>query len=164
MEQAIFIPAMIKTIPSPYDYSAIWTHLEAKGKQIFGRSFSLYHDDAEVVLKLIIWAIKDEELAVLHNINLDKGILLAGPVGCGKTSLIKLARYFLPYFKRHPLISCRNVAHDYAANGYPVITRYTKNSFHTWGSLPQYPDGPLPLPICFDDLGLETEVQYFGNA
>ena len=151
-----------KTISNPiintkshYNYSELWNKLEAKGKQLYGKQFCFHNQDSDIILRLLIWFMQDIDLAAENNINLFKGILLTGPVGCGKTSLMNLMRYLLPPSFSHRMKSCREVAFEYANEGYPVIRRYTKKCFQF--------DSPLPITICFDDLGLETEMQYFGN-
>jgi ABC-type bacteriocin/lantibiotic exporter with double-glycine peptidase domain len=42
---------------------------------------------------LICYFLDDQNTAAKLNIDLTKGILLSGPVGCGKTTLMKLMRY-----------------------------------------------------------------------
>lgn len=128
-----------------------------KGRHLYGPRFKLYEQDAPVLIKLLIYFLQDGPLAKAHQIELHKGILVSGPVGCGKTSLMNLLRFLLPAPDRYCIKPCRDIAFDYARDGYEVIHRYNKRSFIQ--SMPR-----LPLTICFDDLGLEPIVQYFGNT
>ena len=89
-------------------------------------------------------------------LDLEKGILLTGPVGCGKTSLMNLLRYLLPMDLRHRLYSCREISFEYSRDGHTAIHRYTKGSF----SVKKFE----PIIYCFDDLGLENETQHYGNT
>lgn len=66
--------------------------IQSKGKEIFGEHFNISPEDDEVVQKLLTWFMQDEQQAKHFNINLHKGVLLTGPIGCGKTSLMTLMR------------------------------------------------------------------------
>src|SRR6185369_3407117 len=84
------IPETITTLPGRYNYPGCWLFLQEKGKALYGRKFRLCPEEGAVIAKLLIWALKDSESAQQRNIDLGKGIMLTGPVGCGKTSLMKL--------------------------------------------------------------------------
>ncbi len=156
-----FIPDIITSIHGPFPYRACWVYLEEKGQIAFGPHFSLYPQDGEIILKLLAWALKDEAQAAKHNISLDKGILLSGPVGTGKSSLLHLLRWILPPERRYAIKPCREIAYEFGEEGFPVFSRYTRQSFHRTHTID---DEPLPRTICFDDLGREPIVQHFGNT
>lgn len=143
------IPECISSIKGPCGYADCWQFLETKGQMAFGPQFQLHPADGEIILKLLAWALKDEQQAARHRLHLRKGIMLTGPVGCGKTSLMKLLRWLLPPAQRYAVKPCRETAFEFGEEGFPVLTRYTK----------QY-----VKPLCLDDLGRETAVQYFGNT
>ena len=75
------------------------------------------------------------------------GILLSGPVGCGKTSLMTLIREFHDPQKKYILKSSRDIASEFHQDGFGVLQRY----------------GKARKPICLDDLGVEQTMRYFGN-
>jgi energy-coupling factor transporter ATP-binding protein EcfA2 len=139
-----------------YDYEACRAQLEYQGKAIYGPKFRLYPADEAVITQLLAWALRDEVTADKFHLDLHKGLLLTGPVGCGKTSLMSLLRPLLPPAQRYAMKPCREIAFEFASEGYPVISRYSRQSFH--------PAMQLPAAICFDDLGLEATIQYFGNS
>lgn len=80
--------------------------------------------------------------------DLNKGLLLVGPVGCGKTTLLRL-------LMRNPrqgfgVVSCRQVAGRYQAEGADGLAVYEEAHFSGG--------------VVFDDLGTETmPVKYYGT-
>jgi DNA replication protein DnaC len=87
------------------------------------------------------------------NIDLDKGILLTGPIGCGKTSLMHLMKYLTPTEYKFFVKSCRDVSFEFIQEGYPILHKYSTGKL--------YPSQSKAL--CFDDLGTENNLKYFGN-
>ena len=127
--------------------------MERKGKELFGEHFNIHYQDHELLFKLLIYVIRDKENAERLNIQLNKGILLSGPVGCGKTSLMSILRFFPPIDSRYVMKSCRDVSFEFIQEGYAVIIRYSRNSFNH----------EKPRVYCFDDLGTEQSLKYYGN-
>jgi hypothetical protein len=141
----------IRTIVNHYEPQFI--ELEKRGKEIYGPLFRILETDKQVIIKLIAYFLKDEAIATQLEIKLDKGIALVGPIGCGKTSLMNLMRFFQPAPQRFILRSCRDVTFDFIREGYETIHRYSFRSFHDHE----------PRAYCFDDLGIENNLKYFGN-
>lgn len=127
--------------------------LEKKGVEIYGQHFRIFEQDKFLICRLICYFLKEEKCAELLKINLRKGVLLTGPVGCGKTTLMNLMRFFEPAQSRFVLKSCRDISFDFIKDGYETIHKYSRNSFN------QY----QPKTYCFDDLGTENNLKYFGN-
>ena len=127
--------------------------MERKGKELYGEHFNIHSQDYELLFKLLIYVIRDKENAERLNIQLNKGILLSGPVGCGKTSLMSILRFFLSIDSRYVMKSCRDVSFEFIREGYEVIIRYSRNSFNH----------DKPRVYCFDDLGTENNLKYYGN-
>ena len=151
----ILIPPQIKTMRSHFNYQTIWHFLHTKGIEFYGSSFSLQPADAETILKLIVWFVQDKDQVQNFQLDLSKGILLLGSVGCGKSSLINICRFLLSADKRHSIKSCRDVSFEFAREGYETIQRYSKGSFTPYKGEPK--------TYCFDDLGSKSKVQFYGN-
>ena len=149
------IPSQINGIKSTFNYPQIWQFLHDKGIELFGKNFQLHAEDADLILKLIAWFIKDEKQADALKIDLDKGILLLGPVGSGKTTLMSCCRFLLPAEKRHSIKSCRDVSFEFAKDGHEIFHKYTRGSFTQ--------EKFEPKTYCFDDLGLESNMNFYGN-
>jgi len=76
-----------------FDFFRILKHLDVKGKLLFGEQFKIYDWDKDILMKLGTYFIRDLENCKKLGIDPDKGILLSGPVGCEKTSLMKLLKH-----------------------------------------------------------------------
>ena len=129
-----------------YDFDKMLIYLDAKGKLLFGKKFKIYTEDREILYKLCNYQIKDWRTCKKLGIDPKKGILLSGPVGCGKTSLIKLIRHLTPHYPFYNLIPSRNITFAFNHIGYSVIEQYGDHQFY-----------------CFDDLGVEPTGRFFGK-
>lgn len=129
-----------------YDFPKILIYLNAKGKLLFGPEFKIYDEDKDILLKLCSYFIKDKENCTKYEIDIDKGILLSGPVGCGKTSLMKLLKHLVPLQRPYLIAPCRNIVFGFNHLGYKIIEDYGDSS-----------------PICFDDLGVEPMGRHYGK-
>lgn len=130
-----------------YDLKESIAFLEKMGKSRYGDQFKLYKEDHQVIYKLLIYSIRDEENCKKHKIDPNKGILLTGPVGCGKTSLMTLIKFFLPPELGHVMKPAREVAFEFNTHGHQIIQRHA-----------------TPKTIfCYDDLGVEQIMKHYGN-
>lgn len=148
------IPPEIKTIQSRFDYVKHWQSFEEKGKKHYGNNFCLRGEDAVVVIKLLAWMLGDEAVATEYKIALHKGILLCGPVGVGKTSMMQLLKEVVKKEEPYKIYSCREIAFEFSKKGFEVVQRYGHGSFYVYPYTPQ--------ACCFDDLGLEMIMQHYG--
>lgn len=129
-----------------YDFDKMLVYLNAKGKLLFGKKFRIFEEDREILFKLCNYYIKDETNCKKLGIDVHKGILLSGPVGCGKTSLMKLLRHIVPHRKPYEVIPTRNITFAFNNIGYKTIEDYGDKRFY-----------------CFDDLGVEPTGRHFGK-
>jgi GTPase SAR1 family protein len=136
-----------------FDFTKCLSQIETIGKQIYHPTFKLFAEDYEIIFKLLVYFFKDNVGAEKYGISFRKGILLSGPVGCGKTSLMNILRYFQPQDERFVLKTCRDISFEFIKEGYPTIHKYSKHSFNKNN----------PRTYCFDDLGIENNLKYFGN-
>jgi hypothetical protein len=139
--------------PTTIDFNWCLNFLEKRGRELYGQKFKIYEQDHSIIYKLIIYFIGDKPEAEKLGLNLDKGILLTGPVGCGKTTLMNLMRFVPPPERNHLMKSCRDVSFEFIQEGFEVINRYSKMSFNSGH----------PKIYCFDDLGAEQSLKYYGN-
>jgi energy-coupling factor transporter ATP-binding protein EcfA2 len=121
-----------------YDFEKIKTYLNIKGHILFGKNFKIYKEDEPLLFKLCCYFIQDHYSCAQMGIDTNKGILLSGPVGCGKTSLMKLLPHLAPHKTNYEMVPARNIVFNFNASGFEILEKYnqTKN-------------------YCFDDLGVE---------
>jgi len=138
---------------SHYNYHEIILWLEKKGSELYGNDFKILETDYTIIYKLIAYFLKDEVACFQFNINLNKGILLSGPVGCGKTSLMNLMKNLTPTEHKFYVKPCRDISFEFIQEGYEVIHKYSKGKLYQSDA----------KTICFDDLGTENNLKYYGN-
>ena len=129
-----------------YDFEKIKTYLNIKGHIIFDKNFRLYKEDEPLLFKLCCYFIQDHWACAKMGIDTNKGLLLSGPVGCGKTSLMQLLTYLAPHKTNYEIIPVRNIVFNFNAAGFEVLEKYndTKN-------------------YCFDDLGNEPTGCHYSK-
>ncbi|TRW96386.1 ATPase [Flavobacterium gawalongense] len=136
-----------------YNYQEVILWLEKKGLELYGNHFKILESDYPIIYKLIAYFLKDEATCFQYNINLNKGILLSGPVGCGKTSLMNLMKHLAPIEHKFFVKPCRDISFEFIQDGYLIIHKYSKGKLYE----------SEPKTICFDDLGTENNLKYYGN-
>ncbi|MBP2284802.1 DNA replication protein DnaC [Flavobacterium sp. CG_23.5] len=136
-----------------HNYPEIILWLEKKGVELYGNHFKILESDHPIIFKLIAYFLKDEQTCFQFNINLNKGIMLSGPVGCGKTSLMNIMKHLTPIEHKFYVKPCRDISFEFIQDGYEIIHKYSKGR--------QYQSEAKT--ICFDDLGIENNLKYFGN-
>ncbi|WP_136468588.1 ATPase [Flagellimonas onchidii] len=129
-----------------YDFDKMLVYLDAKGKLLFGQKFKIYKEDRDILYKLCLYFIQDRIACKEFGIDIDKGILLSGPVGCGKTSLIRLLKHLVPHRKPYEVVPTRNIVFGFNHIGYKTIEDYGNTQF-----------------FCFDDLGVEPMGRHYGK-
>jgi hypothetical protein len=138
-------------------FESCLAYLEKQGRSLYGPTFQIQESDHPLLFKLMVYFLRDLTNLERTGLDLRKGILLSGPVGCGKTSLMILMRAFLPIERRHLMKPCREVSFEFIQEGYQVIHRYSSQSILCHNSQLVY------KTYCFDDLGVENNLKFYGN-
>ena len=129
-----------------YDFEKIKTYLNIKGHLLFGKNFKIYKEDEPLLFKLCNYFIQDHYSCAQMGIDTNKGLLLSGPVGCGKTSLMKLLIHLAPHKTNYEIIPTRDIVFNFNAKGYDVLGKYNKTQNY-----------------CFDDLGVEPTGSHYAK-
>lgn len=144
-----------KAIEMSYDYQKVVSRLIQNGEMLLGKRFHIPENERGIILGILAWFLEDELVAEKMNIELNKGILLSGPIGCGKTTLFKLMQNFPTKRRGFGIVSTRQIVSEFMQSGYEILEKYSRGNFSH--------DIRTPKAYCFDDLGTETTSKYFGN-
>ncbi|WP_439880716.1 hypothetical protein ACSX1A_16355 [Pontibacter sp. MBLB2868] len=109
-----------------------------------------WHKD--IFEKVAAYAAGDTEAMQRFNINPKKGLLVMGPVGCGKTELILMLRKFTPSGIKD--IYMYDVTAAFNENGDKAIRPYRHGPLHSGTG--------KPIECLFDDLGVERTGSHYG--
>jgi len=127
------------------------------GQSEFGNHFKIHEADHDTIFKILAYFYEDEEICKHYKISKRKGLLLTGPIGCGKTTLMMLFRHFLHKVHKYPVKSTRDIAYEFLDHGFSIINKYSKAHFQ------RYQGQMVPRTLCLDDLDLESTIKHFGN-
>ena len=122
-------------------------YLQNKGREKFGKEFRIHNEDIKTLHKLIIYMIHEDIQCEKYGIDLNKGILLTGPVGCGKTSWMQIIQTIILPEQTFQVKSTRDIAFEFNQNGFDTIQAYGKRQ----------------RAICLDDIGVEQNIKFYGN-
>ncbi len=136
-----------------YNQKKCFQFLEQQGKAMYGPKFKIDSADKPTIYMLLIYAIRDQNSAIQLGINLNKGILLTGPIGCGKTALMNLIKPFFHPKNDYKIRTTRHISFEFAKSGYESLAQYTLKA----------PQQNRLAGYCFDDLGAEQQIKHFGN-
>jgi len=129
-----------------YDFEKIKTYLNIKGHLLFGKNFKIYKEDEPLLFKLCCYFIQDHYSCAQMGIDTNKGLLLTGPVGCGKTSLMKLLLHLAPHKVSYEIVPTRNIVYNFNTSGFSVLEKYSQTKNY-----------------CFDDLGVEPTGSHYAK-
>jgi len=90
--------------------------------------------------------------------SLQKGLMMYGPIGCGKTTILEL--FHRNSFQSYVIAPCRDVVNEYNTGGPEALERY-KHPLKTARKDLYF--GQSELALVFDDLGTEPEGAHFGK-
>jgi DNA replication protein DnaC len=130
-----------------FNFKKTLRYLQYLGKSKYGEEFKIHRSDVKTFHRLIIYMIHEDRQCEKYNIDLKKGILLIGPIGSGKTTIMSLLRVFLFKQQLYTIKSSRDIALEYQRDGVDVINKYGKKH----------------QPLFIDDLGVENTSKFYGN-
>ena len=130
-----------------FSFKKTLSYIEYLGQNQYGQNFKIHKEDIPTLHRLVSYIIYEEQKCQEHKIDLNKGILLIGPVGSGKTSLMNILRIFLFRDEYYQIKSARDIAFEYQKEGVETIHKYGKQH----------------KTLCIDDLGIENNTKFYGN-
>lgn len=90
--------------------------------------------------------------------SLNKGLMLCGGAGVGKTTLMEVCR--VNPRRCYTIVSCRKIVDTYATEGHGVLHHYS-NPVHIPASRDSFYQ--REIGVCFDDLGTEGSRRHYGD-
>jgi predicted ATPase len=157
--QAISTPTRTKAIQTRYDYYDLLQKIEKQGQALYGERYTIEDIDRPPVLKMMSYFLEDEGVAKHYGLDLEKGLMITGPIGCGKTAIMNIMCSLAKGLIKPAIIKCREMSIEFSLEGFKVIGKYSNHAFYRYSSLPYQPQA-----ICFDDLGLEPKASYWGSS
>ena len=121
-----------------YDFNKLQEFLNIKGRMMFGKNFRLLKEDKAMLFILCCYFIQDQNAGAIIGLDINKGLLISGPVGCGKTTLMNLMPSSNWNKIKYETIPTRNIVKDFNEAGFEELEKYKDTKDY-----------------CFDDLGLE---------
>lgn len=91
-----------------------------------------------------------------YGIDTNKGILLAGGIGCGKTTIMRA--FSANPLATYRLIPARLISWKFSEHGFHTIQQYSYPE-----GIPINKYGHTEIGTCFDDLGTEEERKHYGD-
>ena len=126
-----------------------------------GKNFELDQYSGPVLEAICLYFTTDERFLELDEAySFEKGILLFGNVGCGKSEIMKILEWNQK--ASYQCCSCADIAREHSTKGYNQFDKYTNPAPNH--STSQRFFGHELLGWCFDDIGFETEARHFGKA
>lgn len=120
----------------------------------FGLQYTVDDDNVTIVQELCKYFTGDSRF----NGDLNKGLLLAGGVGVGKTTMMKF--FMKNQVQSYRMESCREVESKFSADGEQFVYFC---SFMIPIATNADPFGHQSVGICFDDLGTEANAKHYGK-
>jgi len=134
------------------------------------RSVKKYTADQLLLKFKEFWAADGYNLPIIMNLcyyfsgdamfggDLNKGLLLVGGVGVGKSTMMTFFRQNQVFSYR--MISCREIESDFSNEGEKGVKTCSYNLPISTNS---NPFGHQEIGFCFDDLGTEANAKHFGH-
>ncbi len=121
-----------------------------------GRPLIINEKNKDIIKALALYFTKDER-AEGYGLDLDKGLLIFGSIGCGKTFTMKA-------FRTNPtasflLVPCSEISNAFTHDGVEALEKYGSPA----KGKPSIFNGDKEYGWCFDDLGTEEMSSSYGN-
>lgn len=144
-------------VRKPIEYPKL-TMLQLREKVIRENpKFIIDGDNSEIFDMLCSYFSGDESYENIFGGSLEKGIMLFGPVGCGKTSLMRM--FSNNSFRPFVVNPVRKISDEYASNGNPALYKFSSQcEVYAHENF-----GHALVGRCFDDVGTEEIKKNFGN-
>ncbi|HEX8660071.1 MAG TPA: hypothetical protein VF690_21180 [Hymenobacter sp.] len=155
--------------PKPFTFEQVGAWFQAEAARYLGKPYIIDDNNRHIVRALCLYFAEDERFESEGFGSLQKGLLLRGGVGCGKTTLLTI-------FSRNPRLPfvvtpCRELVGDYTEQGQPgqpaggadALRVHTKLIKLVKGNEARY-NYRTHAGLCLDDIGTEDwKAKHYGR-
>lgn len=120
-------------------------------------TFTFTPENKTVIKKLVHYFCGQEDCGL----DLLKGIFLRGPVGTGKSAIMRAFALWLSTPNRFRIVECRDIQKQALKDGFDSLLKYSVHSYNFKNGFYHRENGGIVY--CFDDLGAEKLTKYYGN-
>jgi hypothetical protein len=156
-------------MPQSYTFEEMEAWFQKEARKYLGRPFVVDDDNRHIVRLLCLYFAEDKRFETEYGGSLEKGLLLRGGVGCGKTTLLTI-------FSRNPrllfvITPCRKLVADYTEQGQPGQPTGGTNPLRVHTKLIELAKGTearnnhrTHARLCFDDIATEDwQAKHYGQ-
>lgn len=149
---------------SNFNINDILQYLVSIGKT-WVADFHLNETDKEIYTRVILYFFQDEKFEKINpNYNLNKGLLIMGNVGVGKSIMLLVFRKFVMECLQNRVFTIEktiDIAGNFSLEGYPIIQQHGDQCFSNKNG--RMADR-VPRTKCYDDLGSEEQsTSFYGS-
>lgn len=138
-----------------YTALEVFNRFKETASQISGKEFVIDADNKLLITKLAYYFAGDP-LAKKYGLDLNKGLLMLGGVGVGKTLIMKA--FSLNQHASYRVVRSRDISYDFADKGFGVVKLHSEIA-----SIAVNIHGQSESGICIDDLGTDEERKHYGD-
>ncbi len=119
------------------------------------KEFVIDDHNASIIKRLCLYFTKDPR-SKRFGIDLNKGIMLAGNTGCGKTLIMKA--FTTNMLQSYRMVRTVDVSYDFVEYGLSIVKNHGNELV-----IPSDAYGHTSAGICYDDMGNEDERRRYGD-
>ncbi len=150
---------LYETAQRPWTYREVQDWMRFRIEHALRINYTLDDQNHAAIKALCLYYANDPKFEELdESFSLNKGLMLCGNVGTGKTTLMRI--FSVNNRAPYTIISCRKLADMYSSNGPETLHQYSR-LIDTPSSLDTMYRSKVG--ICFDDLGTERMGKHYGS-
>lgn len=135
-----------------------WREYVEDLQEAAGDGFVVDDDNREVIETLAKYFTNSPEFEkIKEGYSLKKGLILHGPIGVGKSKLMKM--FLHNQRQAFRIVDCVDIGRAYAKKGEDSLVQYFKDQ----PVMVRNDFNHMSAGYCFDDLGVENDARFFGT-
>lgn len=151
VKEKIFDPAVTEQLQEEFMKRCQWWTNATK------KAYAIDEENVDIVKALIYYFSGNPEFEncniVKNGASLDKGLMICGNVGSGKTLLMRILNECFVSAYKYSIVPCDMITDIVRKDGISAMEKYQKPT-----------RGDYTNVICFDDLGIEGRAKYYGDS